>query len=94
MHKLYAFNIPDDDLVNIYVLYIRSILEQNCQVWHHAITQEEKSDLERVQKVALKIILKDRYTTYEQALTHLNLDYLSIRREKLCLNFATKMSEA
>ena len=90
LHKLYAFNIPDDDLVNIYVLYIRSILEQNCQVWHHAITQEEKSDLERVQKVALKIILKDRYTTYEQALTHLNLDYLSIRREKLCLNFAKK----
>ena len=41
LHKLYAFNIPDDDLVNIYVLYIRSILEQNCQVWHHAITQEE-----------------------------------------------------
>ena len=63
-------------------------MEHNCQVWHHEITQEEKSDLERVQKVALKIILQDRYTTYEQALTHLNLDYLSIRREKLCLNFA------
>ena len=40
--------------------------------------------------MALKIILKDRYTTYEQALTDLNLDYLSIRREKLCLNFAKK----
>ena len=40
--------------------------------------------------MALKIILKDRYTTYEQALTHLNLDYLSIRRGKFCLNFAKK----
>jgi hypothetical protein len=27
LHKLYAFNIPDDHLVHIYVLYIRSILE-------------------------------------------------------------------
>ena len=90
LQKLYAFNIPDDDLVQIYVLYIRSILELNCQVWHHAITQEEKSDLERVQKVALKIILQERYTTYEEALTNLNLDYLSVRREKLCLKFAKK----
>ena len=90
LHKLYAFNIPDEDLVNIFVLYIRSILEQNCQVWHFAISQEEKSDLERVQKVAVKIILQERYISYEQALKHLNLDYLSVRREKLCLNFAKK----
>ena len=65
LHKLYAFNIPDEDLVNIFVLYIRSILEQNCQVWHFAISQEEKSDLERVQKVAMKIILQERYISYE-----------------------------
>ena len=75
---------------NIYVLYIISILEQNCQVWHFAISHEEKSDLERVQKVAVKIILQERYISYEQALKHLNLDYLSVRREKLCLNFAKK----
>ena len=30
LHKLYAFNVADCDLVNIYNLYIRSILEQNC----------------------------------------------------------------
>ena len=45
LRKLYAFNISDSDLVNIYNLYIRSILEQNCQVWLYDITQEEKSDL-------------------------------------------------
>ena len=90
LQKLYAFNIPDEDLVQIYILYIRSILEQNCQVWHYSITNEEKSDLERVQKVATKIILKERYTNYDQALKHLNLDYLTARRDKLCLKFATK----
>ena len=40
--------------------------------------------------MALKIILQDRYTTYEHALTNLILDYLSIRRENLCLNFVKK----
>ena len=90
LHKLYAFNVADCDLVNIYNLYIRSILEQNCQVWHYAITQEEISDLERVQKVATKIILQNRYTDYDQALISLNLDPLHVRRERLCLKFAKK----
>ena len=90
LHKLYEFNVPDADLANIYVLYIRSILEQNCQVWHHAITQEEIHDLERVQKVAFKVILQDRYSDYDQASKLLNLDSLANRRDKLCLNFAKK----
>ena len=91
LRKLYAFNISDSDLVNnIYNLYIRSILEQNCQVWHYDITQEEKSDLERVQKVATKIILQDRYTDYNQALSLLNMEPLGDRRDRLCLNFAKK----
>ena len=90
LHKLYSFNIADVDLVNIYVLYIRSLLEQNCQVWHYSITEEEKSDLERVQKVAVKIILQERYECYEQSLVELNLENLAQRRDKLCLKFAKK----
>ena len=90
LRKLYAFNVSDSDLVNIYNLYIRSILELNCQVWHFDITQEEKSDLERVQKVATKIILQDRYTEYNQALSLLNMEPLGARRDRLCLNFAKK----
>ena len=59
LHKLYSFNVDvdDEEMVKIYVLYIRSILEQSCQVWHFSITQEEKGDIERVQKVACRIIL-------------------------------------
>ena len=90
LHKLYSFNIGDDDMVNIYILYIRSILEHSCQVWHYSITEEERSDFERVQKVACKIILKNRYTSYEQALNILNLDSLDDRRAILCLKFAKK----
>ena len=90
LHKLNSFHVADGDLVQIYKLYIRSLLEQNCQVWHYAITEEEKTDIERVQRVAARIILQDRYVSYEQALKDLNLDTLTARRDKLSLKFAKK----
>ena len=88
--KLFEFQVPQLDLVNIYKLFIRSILEQSCVVWHSAITKEEENDIERVQKVCLKIILKQDYISYEQALEKVNLQTLVARREKLSLNFARK----
>ena len=33
LHKLYSFKVHRKDLVNIYILYIRSVLEQSCVVW-------------------------------------------------------------
>ena len=67
LNKLYEFNVPEEDMVYIYDLFLRSILEQLCVVWHSSITEEEINDLERVQRVACKVILKDRYEDYEQA---------------------------
>ena len=29
LHKMVDFGVPTDDLVNIYILYVRSILEQS-----------------------------------------------------------------
>ena len=81
------------DLINIYVLFIRSILEEACIVWHSSITEGESNDLERVQKVCLKIILKDKYETYEQALETTKLTKLSERRTSLCVKFAIKCTK-
>ena len=88
LHKLYSFKVATDDLVNIYILYIRSLVEQNVAVWNSTITQEEVEDIERVQKVAVRTILKDDYTTYANALEYLNLETLQVRRHSLCLRFA------
>ena len=38
LHKLVDFGVPREDLVNIYVLFIRSILEKTYQVWHSSHT--------------------------------------------------------
>ena len=52
LRKLYEFNIPQEDLVMIYCMYIRSIVEYNSSVWFSSITQEQKNNLVRVQRIA------------------------------------------
>ena len=89
--KLKSFGVKREDLVTIYVLYIRSILELNCQVWHYSLTIEDEINIERVQKVTCFLILHQNYLNYEHALKTLNLTPIKARRECLCLNFAKKM---
>ena len=76
LHRLNEYDVPIEDLVLIYILYIRSVLEQSAVVWHSSLTEENRNDLERVQKTALKIILKNKYHTYESALQRTNLEAL------------------
>ena len=90
LKNLFQFNVPISDLILIYTLYIRSVLEQSAVVWHSSITKGEELDIERVQKVALKIILSEQYKSYSEALELTGLDSLKLRRKKLCLNFAKK----
>ena len=52
------------------------------------LTKEQEEEFERVQKVACKIILKDQYQSYRNALQILDLENLSQRRTKLCKKFA------
>ena len=88
LHKLVSFSVPQEDLLNIYILYIRSIFEQSCQVWHSLLTLENFNDLERVQKNALRIILQEQYVSYRNALDISGLSPLFERRSNLCLRFA------
>ena len=88
LHKLVDFGIPQEDLMNIYVLYIRSILEQSCQVWHSSLSLDNFQDLERVQKNSLKIILQEDYISYSNALEITGISTLFERRTRLCLKFA------
>ena len=89
LEKLYEFNLPIEEMVNIYTLFIRSVVEQSCIVWHSSLSEDDHIALERVQKIALRIILDSQYTDYRSALTQTNLDSLRSRRKYLlCLKFA------
>ena len=93
LQKLSEFGAPRDHLKSIYILYIRSVLEQSAVVWHSSLTQQNTEDLERVQKSAFKIILKNKYESYEKALVTLDLQNLSERRQMLCKDFALKAAK-
>ena len=88
LHRLSSFDLPIDEMINIYVLYIRSVVENCAVVWHSSLTQSNELAIERVQKVSLRIILGDQYLDYENALKLTKLKTLSERRKDLCLKFA------
>ena len=90
LHNLVPFSLPIDEMVEIYVLYIRPVLEYSAVVWHSSLTEEDSNSLERTQKTALRIILQDKYHDYEQALKFVGLQTLHERRTNLCIKFATK----
>ena len=77
LHKISDFDASLNDMKDIFVLFIRSILEQSSPVWHSSLTQENIDDLEFVQQSALRIILNDMYKTYKNALNILEMYSLS-----------------
>ena len=90
IRRVAEFGTPVEDMKEIYILFIRSILEQSATVWHSSLTQENTEDLERVQKSATKLMLENSEMSYKTRLSILGLETLSSRRETLCLNFALK----
>ena len=93
LRKVASFGTSQGELKDIYILFIRSLLEQSATVWHSSLTEENVTDLERVQKTAVKIILGDNYLSYEQGLQKLDMENLSERRAALCLSFAQKCAK-
>ena len=81
-----AYTSNSLDLKRIYLTYIRSILDQSAVVWHSSLTQKNRKDIERIQKVAVRIILGRNFTNYGEYLKKLRLENLNDRRENSCLN--------
>ena len=90
IRRLKKLGASMDDLLDIYCKQIRSLLEYAAPVWNSALTGEDVTALERVQKIILHIILGDEYLSYSSALKTTGLTKLSVRRRKLSLNFAKK----
>ena len=90
LHVAAKFVNNNQDLVYLYKTFIRSVLEFSAVVWHSSLSKSNTSDIERVQKSALKVILRENYKDYKSALKDLHLESLAERREKLCQRFAKK----
>ena len=88
LHSAKKFFNDTKILKQIYLTWIRNNVEFGAVVWHSSLTQEDNLKLERIQKIAVRVIMGTRYTTYDEGLNKLKLDTLHERRRKICLKFA------
>ena len=59
LRRLLKFDLDIDQMFDVYIKEIRSILEMAVPVWHGGLTKLQSSDIERVEKVAMQIILQN-----------------------------------
>ena len=90
LRNLKKYGADEQNLLDVYIQQIRSVMELATPVWNPGITQQEVRALERVQRTALAIIRGDNHTNYREALEYFKMDTLENRREALCLKFAIK----
>ena len=90
LRRLDKLGLSPEKMFDVYSKEIRSILELAVPVWHSGLTRQQSADIERIQKIAFKLILKENYTNYSIACEALGTQTLYERRIKLCKNFASK----
>jgi hypothetical protein len=94
LKNLKRFGATKSELLDIYNKQCRSVLELAVPVWTAGLTQDDVTNLERVQKTACAIILGRAYSGYKNALKYLQIKSLEERRKDLCLNFAKKSAKS
>ena len=88
--RLKSANVNNDDILHFFNVKIRSVLEYAAPVFTSMLTVENTGDIERIQKIAFKVILNENYSSYTQACDILNSKSLESRRKDLSLTFALK----
>ena len=50
LRKVWSFGSTHEEMVHLWIVYCRSVLEQSCVLWDSGLTKENIEDLERTQK--------------------------------------------
>ena len=88
LRKVWGLGASLQEMVKLWTVYCRPILEQSCVLWSSSLTQENQEDLERTQRSFCKLITNYKFSSYEEMLTKLNLTKLSERWKYLNWKFA------
>ena len=91
LRRMKHIKLDNSFIFDYYIKEIRPVAEFGAVVWHSGLTTSQKSDIERIQKVAMKIILADSYVSYTRACAVFNVQTLDQRRVRLCTKFAVKV---
>ena len=64
LRRMKVLKLEPTIIIDYYIKEIRSLAEQGVPVWNSGLTKGQINDLEKIQKVALKVILHDDYKSY------------------------------
>ena len=89
LRSLVKKGLPKEDLITVFVVYIRPLLEYASSVWSGGLMQNQNERLE-IQKRALRIIFRRDYDNYTISIARSQLQRLDKRRQYLCVTFFQK----
>ena len=94
LRRMKLLDIDSSIILDVYIKEIRSVLELAVPAWHSGLTRKQASMIERIQKIAVNIILSihgnKNTLSYQKSLSVLGIESLERRRLKLCEKFARK----
>ena len=79
------------DMERFSISAIRPTLEYGAQVWHGGLTIAQSSSIEKVQRRALREIYSEK--DYEKLLLKAGMHTLEQRRNTMCIDLISKMSD-
>ena len=68
LKKILSFCAATEEMIHLWKIYCRSIVEQSAVVWSSSLTKENLAHIERTQKSFAKLELKEKYRSYPEAL--------------------------
>ena len=89
LYQLKRSGVAETDIVTIYTTVVRPVVEYSCQVWHTSLPKYLSNKLESIQKRALRVAFPGQ--PYEDILQRTGLTTLHKRRDKLCLDYFSKI---
>ena len=93
IRRMKKLGLDELTLVDYFMKEVRVHLELAVPVWHSGLTLKLSADIERVQRIAIRIILDRNDLSYDQSCKQLGLKRLNLRRTELCERFARKTAE-
>ena len=90
IRRLKALGATKHRLIDILHKQVLSVLTLGVPAWDCLLTQQERTDLDRVLKTGLHIIWGAQYTTFEEMLARSNLNNLQHVRDRIVRKFVRK----
>ena len=80
LRRMKVMHLEPEIMCDYYTKEIRVLAEQAVAIWNSGLTKGQIYELEKIQKVALKIILGNKFKSYKEACQIFELKSLAERR--------------